>query len=172
MSALLFRSFCHQEKLFLSKTPWSALVSTNSRYLSNSLDKDGEINRLNEENPFKSYKEKSESLDHFNQSLVVVKWVKNSPNFELTIILPRQEKDYTLPHPIWTKEETENVSINHRDPRGFVDRAAYSVVSVMRLSFDIMSGYKLQRKLDTLDERSVLNRFCYYCIEPFPDWSF
>jgi len=142
MSALLFRSFCHQEKFFLSKTPWSALVSTNSRYLSNSLDKDGEINRLNEENPFKSYKEKSESLDHFNQSLVVVK----------------QEKDYTLPHPIWTKEETENVSINHRDPRGFVDRAAYSVVSVMRLSFDIMSGYKLQRKLDTLDERSVLNR--------------
>ena len=64
------------------------------------------------------------------------------------------------------------MSINHRDPRGFVDRAAYSVVSVMRLSFDIMSGYKLQRKLDTLDERSVLNRFCYYCIEPSPDWSF
>ena len=28
----------------------------------------------------------------------------------------------------------------------------------MRLSFDVLSGYKLQRKLDTLDERSVLNR--------------
>ena len=52
-----------------------------------------------------------------------------------------------------------------RKPRGFVDRAAYSVVSLMRLSFDMLSGYKLQRKLDTLDERSVLNRFGLYCLD-------
>jgi len=98
MSALLFRSFCHQEKLFLNKTPWSSLLTANSRFLSNASDKGGETNRLNDEIPFNSYKEKSESLDHFTKSLVVVK----------------KEKDYTLPHPIWTKEETENVSVNHR----------------------------------------------------------
>jgi len=142
MSALLFRSFCHQEKIFLNKTAWSTLLTARSRFLSNASDNGGETNRLDDEIPFKLYKEKSESLDHFTKSVVVVK----------------KEKDYTLPHPIWTKEETENVIVNHRKPSGFVDRAAYSVVSLMRLSFDTLSGYKLQRKLDTLDERSVLNR--------------
>jgi len=124
-------------------SPNSRFFSDQSENQSEKFKSDGtETNRL--DNAFKAVKEKSGSLDHFNKSLVVVK--------------QEEDCDYTLPHPIWTKEETENVTINHRKPLGFVDKAAYSVVSLMRLSFDVLSGYKLQRKLDTLDERSVLNR--------------
>jgi len=83
---------------------------------------------------------------------------KNHFTKSLTVVERVEEKDYTLPHPIWTKQETEDVSIEHRKPRGFVDWTAYSVVATMRVTFDLLSGYKLQQKLDTLDERSVLIR--------------
>ena len=42
---------------------------------------------------------------------------------------------------------------------GFVDYAAYGTVSVMRFGFDVMSGYKGQKKLDTFDEKAVLTRY-------------
>ena len=66
--------------------------------------------------------------------------------------------NYTLPHPIWTKEETNNVQINHRKPKGLTDWAAYGSVSLMRFSFDLLSGYKVQKQMDTLDEKAVLTR--------------
>ena len=65
---------------------------------------------------------------------------------------------YTLPHPIWTKDETLGVEITHRKPKGFTDWAAYSCVSFLRVSFDILSGYKKTKYLDTMDEKSVLTR--------------
>ena len=67
--------------------------------------------------------------------------------------------DYTLPHPIWSKKETEDVTPNHRlklihltrlfafvyirKPKGLVDWTAYTGVSTLRLVFDLLSGYKL-----------------------------
>ena len=66
--------------------------------------------------------------------------------------------NYTLPHPIWTKEETLGVEITHRKPQGVADWAAYSCVSLMRFSFDLFSGYTKSKYLDTMDEKSVLTR--------------
>ena len=101
------------------------------------------INRLKEPEPFKNYAKHSENLKHFaNGALVVVK----------------KEEEYTLPHPIWSKEEAEEVEVTHRKPEGFTDNLAYITVSGMRLGFDIFSGYKLQLRLGTLDERAVLIR--------------
>jgi len=93
--------------------------------------------KLSVKEPFQQYAEKAENLNHFTG---------------------RRIEDYTLPHPIWSKQETEDVEINHRRPRGVVDWAAYASVSMMRFSFDLLSGYKVQKQLDTLDEKAVLTR--------------
>ena len=45
-----------------------------------------------------------------------------------------------------------------RKPEGFVDYLAYGTVSVMRKSFDVLSGYTIGKQMRTLDERSVINR--------------
>eukprot|EP00091_Calanus_sinicus_P014820 TRINITY_DN32508_c0_g1_i2.p1 TRINITY_DN32508_c0_g1~~TRINITY_DN32508_c0_g1_i2.p1 ORF type:complete len:236 (-),score=48.42 TRINITY_DN32508_c0_g1_i2:158-865(-) len=101
------------------------------------------VNRLKEPAPFVNYAKQSENLKHFaNGALVVVK----------------KEEEYTLPHPIWSKEEAEEVEVTHRKPEGITDNLAYFTVSAMRLGFDIFSGYKLQLRLGTLDERAVLIR--------------
>jgi hypothetical protein len=102
------------------------------------------LNRLKEPEPFINYAKQSENLKHFAnaEALVVIK----------------KEEEYTLPHPIWSKEEAEEVEVTHRKPEGFTDNLAYLTVSAMRLGFDIFSGYKLQLRLGTLDERAVLIR--------------
>lgn len=44
--------------------------------------------------------------------------------------LPAEEKEtehYTLPHPIWSKEETEGVEITHTPPKGIVDKVWLSL---------------------------------------------
>ena len=101
-------------------------------------------NRLEKDEPFKNFVENSEDLQHFTRSA--------SPEAAAT------SEDYTMPHPIWSKQESEGVEITHRKPKGFVDYAAYGTVSAMRFGFDVMSGYKGQKKLDTLDEKAVLTR--------------
>ena len=106
---------------------------------------DEDTNRLEKDEPFKNFVENSEDLKHFARS--------TSPE---TVTA---SEDYTMPHPIWTKQESEGVEITHRKPQGFVDYAAYGTVSVMRFGFDVMSGYKGQKKLDTLDEKAVLTRY-------------
>ena len=45
-----------------------------------------------------------------------------------------------------------------RRPKGLIDWTAYTGVATLRLVFDLLSGYKLQKKMDTLDERAVLSR--------------
>lgn len=92
---------------------------------------------------------KSVSLDHFTKALTVVTDKKEEEE---------KLRSYTLPHPIWSKEEVEDVAINHRKPQGFVDWTAYSAVSLLRIAFDLLSGYKIKKKMETLDERSVVSR--------------
>ena len=106
---------------------------------------DEETNRLEKDEPFKNFVENSEDLKHFTRS--------TSPE---TVTA---SEDYTMPHPIWSKQESEGVEVTHRKPKGFVDYAAYGTVSVMRFGFDVMSGYKGQKKLDTSDEKAVLTRY-------------
>lgn len=105
---------------------------------------DEETNRLEKDEPFKNFVENSGDLKHFTRS--------TSPETLTT------SEDYTMPHPIWSEQESEGVVVTHRKPKGFVDYAAYGTVSVMRFGFDVMSGYKSQKKLDTLDEKAVLTR--------------
>ena len=66
--------------------------------------------------------------------------------------------DYLLPHPIWSEEEVETVRIKHKQPEGFVDKLAYYTVQTLRKTFDFASGYTINTKLETLDERSCLIR--------------
>jgi len=68
------------------------------------------------------------------------------------------DESYMLPHPIWSKEETENIQITHRSPKGFVDWAAYVSVSALRFSFDLFSGYTRKNWMDSMDEKAVLAR--------------
>lgn len=106
-------------------------------------------NRLLEDAPFKAYQQKGHQLEHFAQTESAGELVPSD----------RQEvKEYTLPHPIWSHDEVESVTVTHRRPVGFTDHLAYYSVAAMRLFFDIFSGYKLQLKLGTLDERAVLIR--------------
>ena len=121
------------------------------KYSDNSFDTKVEnktLNRLKEPEPFVNYAKQSENLKHFANAgaLVAVK----------------KEEEYTLPHPIWSKEEAEEVEVTHRKPEGFTDNLAYITVSAMRLGFDIFSGYKLQLRLGTLDERAVLIRYNFF----------
>jgi len=105
------------------------------------------VNRLKEPEPYVNYAKQSETLKHF----------ANTSGSSL-VVLKKDEEPYTLPHPIWSKEEAEGVEVTHRKPKGVTDHLAYLTVSTMRLAFDIFSGYKLQLKLGTLDERAVLIR--------------
>ena len=52
----------------------------------------------------------SDTAPHFTQ------------NLEKTGNVPSQnEEDYALPHPIWSREQSESVEIVHRKPEGFTD---------------------------------------------------
>lgn len=108
-------------------------------------DTDGLGNKLKEGVPFKSYVKNSENLDHFTQS--------QSPRSTES-----SDDSYMMPHPIWSKEETENIQITHRSPKGFVDWAAYASVSALRFSFDLFSGYTRKNWMDSMDEKAVLAR--------------
>jgi hypothetical protein len=37
---------------------------------------------------------------------------------------PTKDEDYAMPHPIWSREESESVKIDHRKPEGFADHMA------------------------------------------------
>eukprot|EP00753_Platysulcus_tardus_P007506 PLAT1524.1.p1 GENE.PLAT1524.1~~PLAT1524.1.p1 ORF type:complete len:309 (+),score=129.01 PLAT1524.1:46-927(+) len=65
--------------------------------------------------------------------------------------------DYLLPHPIWSKEEVEAVSVTHTPPEGFRDKAAYATVRAMKTCFDVASGFAFGRR----DERTWLTRIIF-----------
>jgi len=64
-------------------------------------------------------------------------------------------EDYTMAHPIWSAEETNEVEITHQKPSKVSDWAAYITVQMMRKGFDLFSGYTIKSWLKTLDERYV-----------------
>lgn len=71
------------------------------------------------------------------------------------------QKSYTLPHPIWTKEEVDNIEITHVPPGTYVDKLAYISVQSLRFLFDIFSGYTWGKIWGTLDEKKWLTRIIF-----------
>jgi hypothetical protein len=47
-----------------------------------------------------------------------------------------------LDHECWDLKDVEKVHPTHKEPLGFVDKAAWSAVKLIRVIFDIVSGYK------------------------------
>jgi len=89
--------------------------------------------------------DKNEKMEDKTSALIAIKMDENS-------------QDYLLPHPIWSEEEVETVRIKHKEPKSFVDKLAYYTVQFMRKTFDFASGYTINTRLETLDERSCLIR--------------
>jgi len=67
-------------------------------------------------------------------------------------------EDYTMAHPIWSAEETNEVEITHQKPSRVSDWAAYITVQMMRKGFDLFSGYTIKSWMKSLDERDMLRR--------------
>ncbi|KAL5010897.1 hypothetical protein ScPMuIL_013202 [Solemya velum] len=64
---------------------------------------------------------------------------------------------YTMPHPIWSREELKKVNVTHKPPEGFVDRAAYRCVLTMRRIFDILTRFNTGVR----DEKKWIQRICF-----------
>ncbi|RDW31158.1 alternative oxidase-domain-containing protein [Yarrowia lipolytica] len=45
-------------------------------------------------------------------------------------------------HPIYTKEQMENLVVRHREAKTFSDKCALAAIRTMRWSFDLFTGYK------------------------------
>lgn len=92
-------------------------------------------------------------LDHFKKSSpkVIEQPIGKPPKSPLPI------GTHALPHPIWSAEQLENVSITHKPPEGFVDKSAYFAVQFMRKSFDFISGFSW----GTRTEKKWVNRICF-----------
>lgn len=65
--------------------------------------------------------------------------------------------NYTLPHPVWSKEELEAVAVKHVPPQGFVEHLAYYLMKCLKVGFDVASGFKF----GTHDERAWLTRIIF-----------
>ena len=44
----------------------------------------------------------------------------------------KDDDSYTMPHPIWTKDEVEGIEVSHRKPEGVSDRLAYAACMALR----------------------------------------
>merc|ERR1712112_145803 len=69
--------------------------------------------------------------------------------------------EWTLPNPIWSKEERDGIEKSHVPVSGVVDRLAYGSVFIMRRSFDLLSGFTIGKRFKSLDEKAVLKRIIF-----------
>jgi len=67
-----------------------------------------------------------------------------------------QVSNYLLPHPIWSQKEQQSVQIAHVPPKSFVDKYAYVSVWLLRLGFDIFSGYYFGNMTETKWIRRII----------------
>lgn len=58
-------------------------------------------------------------------------------------------------HPVWTREECDDVQITHLCPKGIAPRLAWSVVWTLRRLFDVGTGYSLGFKNDACMMRRI-----------------
>mmetsp|Transcript_109753 Transcript_109753/g.354074 ORF Transcript_109753/g.354074 Transcript_109753/m.354074 type:complete len:352 (+) Transcript_109753:78-1133(+) len=61
----------------------------------------------------------------------------------------------------WTRDELDKVEKTHREPRDWVDRAAYYTVQALRGSFDIGSLYKVKNMTGGMRESDWVRRIIF-----------
>ncbi|OWF42636.1 alternative oxidase, mitochondrial-like [Mizuhopecten yessoensis] len=64
---------------------------------------------------------------------------------------------HALPHPIWSKDELDNVVVTHKPPSGVVDKMAFYSVKLMRKSFDLLTLFDFGERT----ERKWVLRICF-----------
>lgn len=67
------------------------------------------------------------------------------------------EVDVRLPHAVYSREEMDAVEITHRKTSGLIDRAAWSVIWILRRAYDLLTGYKLGKQ----DEKCMIRRVVF-----------
>jgi len=65
--------------------------------------------------------------------------------------------EHSLPHPIWSAEDCEEIEQTHVTPELAVDKLAYYSVKSVRILFDLFSGYNFGLR----DERAWLRRVIF-----------
>jgi hypothetical protein len=77
-------------------------------------------------------------------------WKPNLPEHKVFINLD----SYKFPHPIWNLESAEKAEYTHLEPKTKRDILAFYLTKVLRISYDILSGYKPGK----MNESHYLNR--------------
>eukprot|EP01053_Blabericola_migrator_P005885 Blabericola_migrator_1__5884@NODE_297_length_10209_cov_136_062907_g244_i0_p5_GENE_NODE_297_length_10209_cov_136_062907_g244_i0NODE_297_length_10209_cov_136_062907_g244_i0_p5_ORF_typecomplete_len332_score37_24AOX/PF01786_17/1_2e68COQ7/PF03232_13/0_0048_NODE_297_length_10209_cov_136_062907_g244_i064337428 len=67
------------------------------------------------------------------------------------------DKDFRMPHSVYTQEEVDGVEITHVQPQSFVDRAAYRTVWVLRRVYDLATGYTIGLR----NEKCMIRRIVF-----------
>ena len=62
-----------------------------------------------------------------------------------------------IAHSVWSEAELDNIKLSHRPPQDAVDYFALAGVKMLRLGFDIVSGYKW----GSIDENKLLRRILF-----------
>ncbi|XP_064397733.1 uncharacterized protein LOC135344453 isoform X2 [Halichondria panicea] len=97
---------------------------------------------------------------HFKNSAVKHPLSNQLSSDENSPVDPRGES-YSLPHPIWNAAEVDGVEVTHKPPTGKVDKAAFYCMKLLRLGFDLFSGYGWGKWMNTLDEKQWLTRVIF-----------
>jgi hypothetical protein len=71
------------------------------------------------------------------------------------------DMSHLLTQSAWTREELDGVEKTHREPRDWVDRAAYYTVQGLRGAFDLCSMYKVRTMTDQMHERDWIRRVIF-----------
>jgi len=79
--------------------------------------------------------------------------LKSLPKFKLIL----NPTSYRMAHPVYKKQDIESVKIYHHPPETFQDKIAYTLVKIMRGSFDTISRYNPEK----MNERDWLNRIVF-----------
>lgn len=79
--------------------------------------------------------------------------LKSLPKFRLLM----NPKSYRMAHPVYAKQDIETVKIYHHTPENSSDKLAFTLVKIMRGSFDLISRYNPAK----MDERHWLNRIVF-----------
>jgi hypothetical protein len=79
-------------------------------------------------------------------------WKPKMPKNKIVI----DTKTYRAPHPIWNMKDAEKVEITHVPPKTLKDNFAWFLVRILRLGFDLFSGYQKGKMTENLYIRRCL----------------
>jgi len=80
-------------------------------------------------------------------------WKPNVPKFQVRL----NKATFHMAHPVWDPKDVERVEVSHRPPKDVRDWLAYKVIRTLRVSFDMISGYKHGR----VNEAGYLSRILF-----------